>query len=369
MKQIKCKVCLRCWYVEDDKVSIVKICPFCKTLVREKKEMKNIDTLSKAIFKIVSECNFEILNSKERFFAYLYDFAPSLNKEIRIFSRVFSECSILEYKKSFKQDLNVAKLTINKLRIQFIEEGLSETWANLICDNCLQAVKYYKGEVPEDIHVEINDEEFIKKTADATEKIYNDMPNDVFGLSSFEDLYKINNLENIYQKEQSEYILNFPKVNLSLKSIGLYLGGSIKFGHNSKGKSITWIVLDADKDKLLLFYKEEDLANRYNFGHNTWNEDWSNCSLRRWMNETFYNSAFSDNEKEVISEVNGDKVFCLSKQELIKYSVCLDMKKPFWLTRDKVACIDIKNSKYDTISSNDIAIVKPALYLSKKYFQ
>ena len=63
---------------------------------------------------------------------------------------------------------------------------------------------------------------------------------------------------------------------------------------------------------------------------------WETCSLRSWMNNDFYNTAFSDEEKSVINTVNlvnednqsygteggndtNDRIFALSVSEIFKY--------------------------------------------------
>lgn len=114
---------------------------------------------------------------------------------------------------------------------------------------------------------------------------------------------------------------------------------SIKFGsyaqEDNKGEisePIEWVVLEKDEvnGKVLLMskyildckcYNEED-------GETTW----ENCTLRKWLNNDFYNKAFNDKEKKKIIEkanINGnnikhgtdagnntnDKVFCLSVSE------------------------------------------------------
>ena len=63
---------------------------------------------------------------------------------------------------------------------------------------------------------------------------------------------------------------------------------------------------------------------------------WSDCSLRKWLNDGFYNTAFSDSEKGIIQTVKNtnpdnsvtgakggpdteDKVFCLALDEAKSY--------------------------------------------------
>ncbi|MBQ4379309.1 MAG: hypothetical protein II821_08960 [Treponema sp.] len=47
---------------------------------------------------------------------------------------------------------------------------------------------------------------------------------------------------------------------------------------------------------------------------------WENCSLRQWLNNEIFNTAFTDEEKaSIISSVLSDKVFVLSREEVLKY--------------------------------------------------
>ena len=61
---------------------------------------------------------------------------------------------------------------------------------------------------------------------------------------------------------------------------------------------IRWIVLSKNKSRLLVMSKYGLDAQPYN----SVEEDvrWENCSLRKWLNEDFYNTAFSDEEKTKI---------------------------------------------------------------------
>ena len=97
---------------------------------------------------------------------------------------------------------------------------------------------------------------------------------------------------------------------------------------------IEWIVLERKDNKALLLSKYILDCKCYN---NEFKEvTWETCDLRKWLNNDFYNRAFSDKEKSVVSDtdvVNADnseynskggnntidKVFCLSIDEVKKY--------------------------------------------------
>lgn len=105
----------------------------------------------------------------------------------------------------------------------------------------------------------------------------------------------------------------------------------------SNGKeAIEWTVLDKDGMSLLLVSKQALDCKRYNTSYT--DVTWENCSLRKWLNDSFFNAAFSEEEraliqsttlsadKEPISYTNTnpgndttDKVFLLSIYEAKKY--------------------------------------------------
>ncbi|MCR5596856.1 MAG: DUF6273 domain-containing protein [Lachnospiraceae bacterium] len=106
-------------------------------------------------------------------------------------------------------------------------------------------------------------------------------------------------------------------------------------GDTSNGpEPIEWEVLDKSDGKLLLI-------SRYILDcppYNTEDADvtWETCTLRNWLNNDFYNTAFSTAEKDRVITANlsnpdnaywgteggndtNDKVFCLSMEEVRKY--------------------------------------------------
>ena len=106
------------------------------------------------------------------------------------------------------------------------------------------------------------------------------------------------------------------------------------FGMYPEGEPIEWIVLEKDDNKALLLSK-------YILDCKCYNEiqtdvTWETCTLRSWLNDTFYNAAFSDWCKSKILTTNvlnsnnnkygtsggnntNDKIFCLSIDEVNRY--------------------------------------------------
>ena len=116
------------------------------------------------------------------------------------------------------------------------------------------------------------------------------------------------------------------------------VGSAIKFGryeqdnNSSNGKEdIEWIVLKNEENRLLVISKYMLDCKPYNT--ESISVTWENCSLRRWLNDSFLNTAFSSDEKEQILTITGgvgkvllytpnpgydteDKVFLLSDAEV-----------------------------------------------------
>lgn len=117
------------------------------------------------------------------------------------------------------------------------------------------------------------------------------------------------------------------------------VGDTVLFGSyeqdndTENGKeAIEWLVLDKQDGKLLLLSK-------YALDAMPWNDEsekvsWETCTLREWLNETFYNTAFSQTEqeqiavakvknKDILKPQSGndteDSVFLLSTKEATRY--------------------------------------------------
>jgi hypothetical protein len=127
--------------------------------------------------------------------------------------------------------------------------------------------------------------------------------------------------------------LVIPKKNSRFKNAEV--GQTISFGsyeqdnNTSNGKEeIEWIVLAKEEKRMLVTSKYALDSKQYNEE----NEDvsWKTCTLRKWLNQTFINSAFDEKEKKSIaltklkSDLNPkydteDKVFLLDLEEIERY--------------------------------------------------
>ena len=117
-------------------------------------------------------------------------------------------------------------------------------------------------------------------------------------------------------------------------------GDIIKFGNymitSSENKdAIEWIVLDKQNGKTLLLSKYIIDCKCYNETRDK--VTWETCSLRKWLNNDFYNAVFTNDEKNKILTTNlnqidnpnnnkskggnptNDKIFLLSIDEVQKY--------------------------------------------------
>ena len=131
----------------------------------------------------------------------------------------------------------------------------------------------------------------------------------------------------------------FAKYGEVLKAANV--GDTIKFGkyeqdnNLSNGKEdIEWDVLAKENNSVLLISKYALDCKQYNT--ELTDVTWETCSLRKWLNETFMDSAFDDTEKTIVKEskvstdsnpkydtnpgnATTDKVFLLSINEANKY--------------------------------------------------
>ena len=139
------------------------------------------------------------------------------------------------------------------------------------------------------------------------------------------------------KKKASEFYKQYLLEQLN----GAHIGSNIFFGTYeqdndiSNGKeSIEWTVLAKDGNKLLIISKQGLDCQRYNETED--DVTWSSCTLRTWLNSTFVNEAFNNDEKgiiqptKVVADENPnfytpagsdttDKVFLLSLTEVNKY--------------------------------------------------
>lgn len=136
----------------------------------------------------------------------------------------------------------------------------------------------------------------------------------------------------LVEKYGQEYIDSFYALNVG----DTFIFGSYEQDNNiTNGKeNLEWLVLSKDGDKVLLISKYAlDCQHYYSFYKSV---TWENCSLRKWLNDTFLRTAFSKEERAMIPSVTvcadknpsyttssgnntTDQVFLLSIKEANKY--------------------------------------------------
>ena len=88
---------------------------------------------------------------------------------------------------------------------------------------------------------------------------------------------------------------------------------------NSKNLSpIEWLVLDENDEAILLMTKK--CIDEIPYNERRANVTWETCTLRKWLNAEFLNTAFTLKEQaSIIPTALSDKVFVLDRDEVMKY--------------------------------------------------
>lgn len=139
------------------------------------------------------------------------------------------------------------------------------------------------------------------------------------------------------EKLDDTFEITMEPINIS----NVNVGDIIKFGNyeqddnkNNGKEEIEWYVIDVEDDFAILMSVYALECKKYN--DDIENVTWEKCSLRQWLNNNFYNSAFNENEKSIIrvtylenksnskSGISGgnstqDRVFILSFDEASEY--------------------------------------------------
>ena len=139
-----------------------------------------------------------------------------------------------------------------------------------------------------------------------------------------------------YYSDDNNYSNDSNYSSIYNSSDSLKPGEIIKFGKYEQddnkrngSEDIKWIVLDVQGDKALIISKYILDYCRANIGK----EIWENSLMREWLNQSFINTAFNDEEKAIISTTSlttealpgftesstTDRVFLLDRNETEKY--------------------------------------------------
>lgn len=95
---------------------------------------------------------------------------------------------------------------------------------------------------------------------------------------------------------------------------------TVKFGKypqsdasGEKVEEIEWLVLKKENEKVLLVSKNVLDCQKYDM--DGYKKSWTESSLRKWLNDNFYDIAFSDNEKKKIIESDNKNKIALGYEE------------------------------------------------------
>lgn len=121
--------------------------------------------------------------------------------------------------------------------------------------------------------------------------------------------------------EDSQYLLEEAiKMQYEYVEFGSYEQDN---NQDNGAEPIEWIVLDVslDQGQLLLVSRYIIDAQAYHYAYSSGATSWEKCSLRQWLNGSFYKEAFSADEMEQVHERGylNDKVFLLSRDMLLHY--------------------------------------------------
>lgn len=203
-------------------------------------------------------------------------------------------------------------------------------------------------------------------------------------------IYSINLIEDDEQKE--------------VVSLGRYWKGT-----GMENTPIDWLVLEDNDYYLFVVSKESVISKPYSAEYE---DTWESSDIRKWLNEDFLNLAFDDYEKKLILDVNNttfyrsyhefpealentlDKIFLLDYDtfekhfttmestiteqsryaiDTLKEAIGVDFKNDWWLRNGG----DLRNARLirgngfseGCISNRTVAGIRPAMYISKKYFE
>jgi len=161
------------------------------------------------------------------------------------------------------------------------------------------------------------------------------------------------------------------------------VGDTIRYG------KLRWKVLAKEKNRILV--TTETCVESRAYHSKSMHVTWEKCDLRKWLNDEFYHSSFSENEKKTISVVknnnggkdpygvkvkNGkttkDRIFILKYEEAKKYYNLVANENKAWWTRTPdnwgsnylFSASEWKNEEYTATEVDNTMGVRPAMWLS-----
>ena len=97
------------------------------------------------------------------------------------------------------------------------------------------------------------------------------------------------------------------------------------------GQPIAWQILETKENKVLLITKEPIDEMAYNTEYKA--IDWNNSSIRKWLNEDFYNSFNAKEKDRILKNTNEtDNVFLLSDKNVEEYTKLKKVNTSWWIS-------------------------------------
>lgn len=97
---------------------------------------------------------------------------------------------------------------------------------------------------------------------------------------------------------------------------GTMFFGSWPQSESGESEEIEWIVPAVTEKKMLFLSKKAIVCSAFD---EQGNDTWEDSDICQWLNHNFYETAFSDKEKEMICLSGSDNIFLLSAQEVRKF--------------------------------------------------
>ena len=146
MKKIRCYLCAKIWYIEDNELQNQKCCPYCASSIRKEVQPDNFDTLDKALYNAVMQYGKNIFTKPSALSSCVIATSPNLKTEMRVFSKILTNDYINDIMQVFDSDVQTTEAIISKIKQRCMNyDGLKEDWAEWICGNLLNTAMYVQG--------------------------------------------------------------------------------------------------------------------------------------------------------------------------------------------------------------------------------
>ncbi len=288
---VKCNKCGRSW----DAINTNEKCPFCGS-VPEKKEVDFSD-FTEVLKYVVAEFGVEIYKTPNKLVSVVNDLAPAFDRERRRLkmcgeSGVLDEFIAISANETSAQKIAAAKAVSRLTDYYELQGDKAEEVVYAVAKSLSWKIdKPQKGVVLEDSVPSSSttyEKKIDKTTALATQKTAQ-TENYTHG-------------ENAQQQLKS--IVGNTQTKSEQKPATYSVGDIIQFGKYPQGikgkvKPIEWQILDVKQKKAFLIskyaldYQPYDNTKRIGV-------TWETCSLRKWMNSSFLNTAFDSHEQNRI---------------------------------------------------------------------